>query len=97
MVMNILWTKRALSNLEAELDYYGRINPVLAKELTTIIRESINNIANMPGIGRAGKKIGIRELVISKYPYILAYRVRAEVLEVLAVIHQNRKNIRSFY
>lgn len=97
MVINIFWTKRALSHLEAELDYYGKINPMLAKELTNIIVKSIKNVADMPGIGRSGKKIGTRELVINKYPYILAYRVRSEVLEVLAIIHQNRKNIRSFY
>lgn len=34
--MNILWTKRALSHLQAEIDYYGKINPALAKELTDL-------------------------------------------------------------
>ena len=97
MALNILWTKRALANLESELDYYGQINPILAKELTLIIQKSINSISHTPAIGRAGKKIGTRELIVDKYPYILAYRVRNEVLEVLAIIHQKRKNIRSHY
>jgi len=97
MALNILWTKRALANLESELDYYGQINSLLAKELTLIIRQSIDTIYRMPAIGRAGKKIGTRELVIEKYPYILAYRVRNDVLEILAIIHQKRKNIRSHY
>ncbi len=97
MALNILWTKRALSNLESELDYYGQINPLLAKELTLIIRKSIDTISCMPSIGRSGKKIGTRELVVDKYPYILAYRVRNDVLEVLAIIHQKRKNIHSHY
>lgn len=90
----IFWTKRALSHLEAELDYYGRINPNLAKELSLIVKDSLASISNMPGIGRPGKKIGTRELVLSKYPYVLAYRVRNDVLEILAIIHQNRKNIK---
>lgn len=97
MALNILWTKRALANLESELDYYGQINPILAKELTLIIQKSINSISHMPAIGCAGKKIGMRELIVDKYPYILAYRVRNNVLEVLAIIHQKRKNIRSHY
>ncbi len=97
MAINILWTKRALSNLETELEYYGEINPALAKELSMIVTESVKNISVMPGIGRPGKKIGTRELTINKFPYIIAYRVRSEILEILAVIHQNRKNIRSFY
>ena len=97
MAINVLWTTRAITNLEAELDYYGKINPALAKELSIIIKESVINIANLPGIGRPGKKIGSRELIINKYPYVLAYRVRNEILEVLAIIHQQRKNIKSFY
>ena len=97
MALNILWTKRALANLESELDYYGQINPILAKELTLIIQKSINNISHMPAIGCAGKKIGTREFIVDKYPYILAYRVRNDVLEILAIIHQKRKNIRSHY
>ena len=97
MVISTLWTKCALSNLEAELDYYGKISPVLAKELTLTITKSVKNIVNMPGIGRPGKKIGTRELVIEQFPYIIAFRVREETLEILALIHQKRKNIRSFY
>lgn len=97
MVINIFWTDRALSSFETELDYYGEINPKLARELSIIVTESIKNISVMPGIGRHGKKIDTREFVIGKFPYIIAYRIRSEVLEVLAIIHQNRKNIRSFY
>ena len=97
MAINTIWTERALSNLETEIDYYGEINKALAKELSMEVTESIKNISTMPGIGRPGKKISTREFVISKFPYIIAYRVRSEVLEILAIIHQNRKNIRSFY
>lgn len=67
MAVTVLWTERAISNFESELDYYGRINPTLAKELSIIIKESVGNIANMPGIGVPGKKTGSRELIINKY------------------------------
>ena len=97
MAMNVLWTQRAIQHLEAELDYYGRINPALAKELSLTIKESIDNLSNLPSMGRSGKKIGTRELIFTKYPYIMAYRVRNNIIEVLAIIHQSRKNIKSFY
>lgn len=97
MVISILWTKRALSNLEAELEYYGKINPILAKELTVTITDGVKNISSMPGIGRPGKKISTRELVVDQFPYIIAFRVREGTLEILALIHQKRRNIRSFY
>lgn len=97
MAVIIIWTERVIRHLEAELDYYGRINPALAKELSIIIKDSIANISKMPGIGRPGKKIGTRELILNKYPYVLAYRVRNEALEILAIIHQSRKNIKNLY
>ena len=97
VVVKVFWTKSALLNLEAELDYYGQINQDLAKELSIIVRDGIEKIQFMPGLGRAGKKIGHREYVLQKYPYIIAYRMRNSVLEILAIVHQQRKNIRSFY
>lgn len=72
MVINVIWTTRALSHLEAELDYYGKINAKLALELNTIISNAVKNISLVPGIGRSGKRIGTREFVIDKYPYIIA-------------------------
>jgi toxin ParE1/3/4 len=97
MAMNVLWTRRAITHLEAELEYYGRINPALAKELSIVIKDSITNIFTLPSMGRPGKKMDTRELIINKYPYIMVYRVKNNVLEIVALIHQSRKNIKSFY
>jgi toxin ParE1/3/4 len=38
-------------------------------------------------MGRPGRVISTRELVVSGTPYIVAYRVREGVVEILAVIH----------
>lgn len=97
MVIKIVWTKRALLHLKAELEYYGKIDHSLAKELTIEVNNSVKKIADMPGIGRPGKKISIREFILNKYPYVIVYRVRDDILEILAFIHQKRKNIQSFY
>ena len=97
MVISVLWTERAISTLELELDYYGQINPKLAEELSQIIKNNVESISAMPSIGRPGKKLNTRELILAKYPYIMAYRVRNEVLEIISIIHQQRKNIKSFY
>jgi toxin ParE1/3/4 len=97
MVVDVTWTKRSLIHLEAELAYYGQINSQLAKELSIIIKNSISKIQNMPGIGQAGKKIGSRELILQTFPYIIVYRVRDNILEILSIVHQKRKNVKSFY
>lgn len=96
-VTHFLWTLRAIQHLEAELDYYANINPKLANELTLLVTDTMDVIMSQPGIGRAGKYIGTREFVLTQYPYILVYRVRNDVLEILAFIHQKRKNIHNHY
>jgi len=97
MVVEALWTKRALTNLNAELEYYGQINPKLAKDLAEVVKNSIEKLMFMPGVGRAGKLLGSKEFILDKYPFIIAYRVRENILEILAFIHQRRKNVKAFY
>jgi toxin ParE1/3/4 len=42
-------------------------------------------------IGRTGRDPRTRELVLSGTGYIVAYRIRAEQVEILAVIHRSRR------
>jgi toxin ParE1/3/4 len=43
--------------------------------------------------GRAGRKKGTRELVISRTPFIVVFRVksRAARIEILRVLHSSRR------
>ena len=97
MALGTLWTERAIAHLEAELEYYAKIHTKLAAELTQLVNDAVEKIIHSPGIGRPGKRLGTREFVLSQYPHILAYRERNNVLEILAFIHQKRKNIQSYY
>lgn len=97
MALGVLWTERALLHLEIELEYYGKIHEKLARELIQLVDETVVKIAMAPGIGRPGKHLGTREFVLLQYPHVIAYRERNNVLEILAFIHQKRKNIQSYY
>ena len=48
-------------------------------------------LAEFPKSGRPGRVPGTRELVISKAPYIVACRIAADGIEVLAVLHGARE------
>jgi plasmid stabilization system protein ParE len=41
-------------------------------------------------VGRLGRVIGTRELTVGLVPFILAYRVDAEEVQILSVIHTAR-------
>jgi toxin ParE1/3/4 len=41
-------------------------------------------------MGRIGGVAGTRELAVSRYPYLVVYRVKKHGVRVLAVIHTSR-------
>jgi plasmid stabilization system protein ParE len=42
-------------------------------------------------MGRPGRVLGTRELVVPDTPYVIPYRVRRERLELIAVFHGRQK------
>jgi addiction module RelE/StbE family toxin len=73
--------------LRAARRYIARDNPAAAKQIASRIRAAVKHLADHPEMGRPGRIVGTRELVVPKTPYIVAYRVRGEVIEILSVMH----------
>lgn len=93
--MQVRWLNRALKNLDDEAAYIAQENPLAASEFVAHVLKSVNQLSIHPGLGRAGRVFGTRELVITHYSYIVPYRVRADEVEVLRVFHTSRKWPRS--
>jgi toxin ParE1/3/4 len=93
--MAVKWTKTALANLVAIVEYIEKDNAERAKSFALEIQEKTNSLADFPGIGRPGRVIGTRELVIHPN-YIIPYRMRDDVLEILRVQHAARRWPRCF-
>jgi toxin ParE1/3/4 len=89
--MKTIWTPSALRDIEAIGDYIAGENPVAAARVVTRIFEQVDLLDRSPEIGRAGRVVGTRELVVSRTPYIVAYRAIPAVVQILAVIHGARK------
>lgn len=67
-------------------------NIAKAKKFVAQALEQIEEmLALNPAIGRAGRILGTREFVISKYPYILPYQVKENTIYILRVLHTSRK------
>jgi toxin ParE1/3/4 len=89
--MNIRWSPQALQDIASLRAFVAEDNPTAAQRLVLRIADSIETLADHPGIGRPGRVPGTRELVIARTPYIVPYRVRHGVLQVLRVYHAARK------
>lgn len=89
--MQVRWLNRALQNLDTEAAYIAQENPKASKELIQHILHSVQQLAQHPQIGSAGRVFGTRELVITHYPYIVPYRIKNDTVEVLRVFHTSRQ------
>jgi toxin ParE1/3/4 len=94
--VRVRWLRVALTNLNAEADYIARDNPVAANRLVDAIVEATERLQRYPASGRPGRVIGTRELVVPGTPYIIPYRVRTGVVEIIRVLHAARKWPRHF-
>ncbi len=84
------WSPRSKRNIESIRDYIATDNPRAAQAVINEIRSTADNLRNFPLIGHEGRRAGTREIVVTKYPYTLIYRLTAKKIGVLAVVHQSR-------
>ncbi len=92
--MKIRFTPTALRDLETVHAYVAQDNPVAATETVDAILNATHALARHPQMGRAGRVAGTRELVVR--PFIIAYRAKGAVIEILAIIHGARRWPASF-
>jgi toxin ParE1/3/4 len=90
--MTVIWSPEALVDLTDLRDYIAEDNPDTARRVATAIIQTVEEGLSMnPKLGHPGRVPGTRELVIPKMPFIIPYRIRADVLEVLGVYHHARR------
>jgi plasmid stabilization system protein ParE len=96
MKMPVVWTSLAREQLADLHEYIAESSESAADQQVAILLYATNNLSGFPEMGRPGRRRGTRELVVSGTPYIVAYRIRPTVIEILAVIHGARRWPRSF-
>ncbi|MBI2736511.1 MAG: type II toxin-antitoxin system RelE/ParE family toxin [Rhodospirillales bacterium] len=93
-VRELVWSVRALTELDEIVAYIRNQDPATAHRVTARIDERVASLVQHPYLGRAGRVAGTRELVIA--PFIVAYEVTDELIVVLAVLRGRRRWPRSF-
>jgi toxin ParE1/3/4 len=89
--MVIVWRRQAERDLEHLFDFVLQHDPGAAQRLCDRIERRVAQLRSHPHMGRPGRAAGTRELVITRSPYVVAYRAAASRIDVLAVIHAARR------
>jgi toxin ParE1/3/4 len=90
--VRIEWSPQAVADLAAVHDFIAQDTEAAAARTVQRIVDAVERLlAPHPAIGRAGRVPGTRELAIAGTPFIVPYRVRDTVLQVLRVYHGARR------
>jgi len=92
--MIVAWTPGALRELEELEDYIAQDSPTAADLVVTRVMTAADTLVINPLQGRKGREGSgddVHELVVPRTRYTLAYRIRDDVVEILAVVHQSRQ------
>lgn len=89
--MQVEWTKNAVKDLSQIKSYIHKDNPEAAREVAISIIGYAETLTEFPNRGRVGRLLNTRELVLVELPYIIVYRVKRKIVQILRVIHTSRK------
>jgi toxin ParE1/3/4 len=90
--MQLVWTRPALEDAQEIRSHIARDSQRYARIVAERLVEAIERLRDHPLSGRIVPEVGqstLREVI--EPPYRIVYRVRAELLEIVAVVHSARR------
>ena len=95
--MKVLWTESALGQLQAVFDYLAQTSPQYALRIVDRLTARSIQIGTFPFSGRMVPEYELNEVrEVIEGPYRIIYLIESEQqkIEVLAVIHSSREQLR---
>ena len=89
--MKVKWSKTSIKDLNHIFDYIEKEDrPETARKSILKIINAVSQLERFPEIGRRGRVVGTKELIIPSTPFIIIYRLKDSVLEILTILHHSR-------
>lgn len=90
MPLKLVWRASALADLTTIIGYIAERNLLAAEELQVAIENCAERLPEHPFLYRTGRVDDTREAVVHPN-YILIYRVGADTVEIVSVIHARQQ------
>jgi toxin ParE1/3/4 len=85
------WLLKAIANRDAQIAYIAQDHPLAAVTQGDLIQAQVDQLIEQPGMGRPGRKRGTRELVISKTPFVVIFRLKGKQIEIIRLLHSSQQ------
>ena len=91
MAHRVVWSPRAVADIEAIASYIEQDSPAYARSVVRRIVGSVRNLEEFPQSGRRVPEFDDEEIrEVLAYSYRVIYRFRGEEVMVAAVVHGKR-------
>ncbi|MGP7794747.1 type II toxin-antitoxin system RelE/ParE family toxin [Sphingomonas sp. CLY1604] len=90
MTFSVTWRPEAREDLHQLTSFIADRNPVAATKIGHALQHAADRLPDHPYIHRPGRVPGTREAIVHPN-YILVYRVAADVIEILTVLHARQR------
>ncbi len=86
--MKVSYSPAAIAQLDAIFAYIARDNSAAAARVVAAIEAAIQHLTYFPFSGRLTDEENVRMLVLSRYPYLIFYKVLSDdELRILRMMH----------
>ena len=85
--MDIRWSPAAADDFERITWYVKENLPSRAPSIVDRLYATIQRLRKFPHLGRQGRVPGTRELVVTRFPYVVIYDVSDDAISVVRVLH----------
>jgi addiction module RelE/StbE family toxin len=89
--MRLEWTVKAIEDLRAAGVFIALDNPEAAQRMAERVREAAEYLIDHPNMGRPGRIVNTRELVVTGTPFIIVYWARGGAVQMLRLLHHSQK------
>ncbi len=89
--MKVRLTATAERDIDAIVAYVRERDEPAAAQIRRAIARASAGLGAFPLLGRPGRLAGTRERLLSRYPYLLIYRIHMDTIFVLRVLHQHQQ------
>jgi len=90
MSKSVEYSTRARNNLKKIKEFIEQDNPAAAARVVEYLASSADSLVEFPLLGHVGEIAGVRELVLTKFPYTIVYRLTPGRVRIITVLHQSQ-------
>lgn len=89
--MRVVWEDAAKQDFDAAIAFLEEQSPSAARRIGDRIIRAVSLLESFPEIAPVSRHRGLRQLVVTRTPYLVIYRVLDDSVEIRAVVHAKQR------